>query len=56
MLVPDYLWQFVFSALKCKLFQLSSAPYPVGREGVPLVLVVVKPLGATYSMIFWKAV
>lgn len=33
MLVPDYLWQFVFSALKCKLFQLSSAPYPVGRGG-----------------------
>ena len=55
MLVLDYLWQFVFTALKCKLLQLSSALYPVGREGCSIGF----GGGETsvgYSMIFLEAV
>ena len=56
MLFLDYLWQlFVFSALKCKLLQLSSAPYPAGRGGCSIGF----GGGETsrgYSMIFWEAV
>ena len=53
--VIDYLWQFVFSALKCKLLQLSSALYPAGRGGCSIGF----DGGETsmgYSMIFSEAV
>lgn len=55
MLVLDYLWQFIFSALKCKLLQLISALYPVGTGGCSIGF----GGGETsrgYSMIFWEAV
>ena len=55
MLVLDYFWQFVLTALKCKLLQLSSALYRAGRGECSIGF----GGGETsrgYSMIFWEAV